>query len=170
MIRNLLMTLLVSCSVYGGSAMGLNLSANFDPNDPIPQEYTCEGKDTSPLLNLSAIPNGTQSLVLILEDPDAPSGIWTHWVLYNIPATTKQLTSSALPKGTIPGKNSWGKMEYRGPCPPDGEHRYIFTVYALNTSLNLPAGADAVAVQQAIKHHVLEQAQLMGKYKKQSSQ
>lgn len=133
----------------------------------IPAEYTCDGVGKSPALSWKNPPTNTQSFVLIVDDPDAPSGSWAHWVLFNIPPTAKQIEAGGpVPDGTATGMNSWGGQGYRGPCPPIGAHRYVFTLYALDKILVLNNGASKDAVQQAITSHVLGTAELTGLYQK----
>lgn len=147
--------------------MAMNLTSEvFQNGKNIPLEYTCDGKDVSPPLSWQNAPNNTKSFVLIMDDPDAPQGTWDHWVLFNIPSQTKQLAEGAepLPIGTHLGKNSWGKQEYGGACPPAGIHRYYFKLYALDTMLNLPNGAIKAQIEQAMQGHILAQTTLMGRY------
>ena len=147
--------------------MNLQLtSPAFENGSAIPQKYTCDGEDVSPALRWEGAPAGTQSYVLICDDPDAPMGIWDHWVLFNIPASAAGLpeNSRALPLGTREGKNSWGKTGYGGPCPPDREHRYFFKLYALDTQLDLVDDVDKRTLEAALKGHILGTAELMGRY------
>jgi Raf kinase inhibitor-like YbhB/YbcL family protein len=148
-------------------------SAAFSENSSIPSLYTCDGAQTSPPLSIAGAPKGTQSYALIVEDPDVPkqlvpSGIFVHWVVFNIPASITEITEGAL-VGT-PGANGAGKSAYTGPCPPPqyepSEHRYVFTLYALDIQLSLKAGASKDDVLKAMKGHILGQAQLVGKYKR----
>lgn len=143
-------------------------SPAFTPNGMIPSRYTCDGADVSPPLSWDAPPAGTQSLVLIVDDPDAPVGTFVHWVLYNLPPQLRQipehLTPTTLPKGAIVGKNDFHRMSYGGPCPPGGIHRYFFKLYAVDRILNLPNGATKAQVMQAIEGHVLASAELIGRY------
>ncbi|BBB32042.1 conserved hypothetical protein [Thermotomaculum hydrothermale] len=148
-------------------------SPEFKNGGKIPEIFTCDGKDLSPELEITGIPKGTKSLVLIMDDPNAPMGTWVHWVVYNIPATVKTLKRDfpkkpVLPDGTTQGKNSWGKIGYGGPCPPKitGEHHYFFKLYAVDRKLNLPPGATKKEVLKAIKGHVRGRARLMGRYKR----
>ncbi len=146
-------------------------STAFSQGDPIPPLYTCTGDNISPPLIWSGTPAGTQSFALILDDPDAPGGTFTHWVLYNIPASSGGLAqdvraSAQLPDGSLQGKNSAARNGYTGPCPPSGTHRYFFKLYALDGRLDLPSGASAGQLQQAMQGHVLANAELMGTYKK----
>jgi Raf kinase inhibitor-like YbhB/YbcL family protein len=144
-------------------------STAFAPGEPIPQKYTCDGDDISPPLQWSDPPQGTQSLALICDDPDAPIGTWVHWVLYNLPAEGRSLPEAVpsdadLPDGSRHGQNGWRRPGYGGPCPPGGTHRYFFKLYALNTVLDLKAGAGKKQVLQAMEGHILAQAELMGVY------
>ncbi len=142
-------------------AFALSSSA-FAQGKPIPAKYTCDGLDISPPLAWGDAPMGTQSFALIMDDPDAPAGTWVHWVLFNLPAQTHQLAEKAT-QG-VQGRNSWGRLGYGGPCPPSGTHRYFFRLYALDTLLQLPAGATKEQVLRAMQGHVLAQAELMGVY------
>ena len=112
------------------------------------------------------MPEGAQSFVLIMDDPDAPKGTWDHWLLYNIPADVTHLAQQLkeLPAGTLIGKNSWGHDDYGGPCPPDREHRYFFVLYALDSPLKLPGGVDKKTLLSAMQGHILAKAELVGKY------
>lgn len=154
--------------------MPLILTSNaFSDGDGIPMEYTCEGADISPQLQWDGVPDNTQSLVLIVDDPDAPDPmapkmVWVHWVLYNMPPQTRGLPKAVkpaqLPEGTGEGINDWNRTGYGGPCPPIGRHRYFHKLYALDTvldSLHRPTKAD---MERAMEGHVIEEAVLMGTY------
>lgn len=143
-------------------------SAAFNEGGAIPSKYTCDGKDISPPLSWQNTPQGTKSFVLIVDDPDAPAGNWIHWIIFNISETTHELSENlcSLPNGAKQGENSWGKSTYGGPCPPTGEHRYFFKLYALDTLLNLPGGANRSQIESAMQGHILATAKLLGKYKK----
>ena len=135
----------------------------------IPKKYTCDGGDVSPALAFTGIPAEAKSLVLIMDDPDAPVGTWNHWLLFDIPPTTAQLPEGYKPSGSVKvGKNNFGKTNYGGPCPPKGPaHRYFFRLYALNVdSLNIKAGADRAAIDSAMKGKLLPgfPVTYMGKY------
>jgi Raf kinase inhibitor-like YbhB/YbcL family protein len=147
------------------------ISTVFSEGELIPSKYTCDGKDISPSLKWSGIPQNTKSLALICDDPDAPSGTWVHWVVYYIPSTvselsegvpTKETTSDGLKQGT----NDFKKIGYGGPCPPSGTHRYYFKLYALDTELQLSSKAKKSDVEKAMKGHILATGQLMGRYKR----
>jgi Raf kinase inhibitor-like YbhB/YbcL family protein len=144
-------------------------STAFKHGETIPRKYSCDGQDISPPLAWGDPPQGTQSFALIMDDPDAPAGVWVHWVLYNLPAGSRGLpeavpTDAQLADGSRQGKNSWGKVGYGGPCPPRGTHRYFFRLYALDRALDLAAGASKEQLLKAMEGHILTQAELMGKY------
>jgi Raf kinase inhibitor-like YbhB/YbcL family protein len=157
--------------------MGLVLtSAAFAALGAIPTLHTCEGQDVSPPLAWTGVPAGAKSLVLIVDDPDAPDPkapktTWVHWVLYNLPATAAGLAegiaSTALPRGTREGQNDWKRTGYSGPCPPIGRHRYFHKLYALDALLPDLGPATKADVEAAMKGHVLAQAELVGTYQKQ---
>jgi Raf kinase inhibitor-like YbhB/YbcL family protein len=141
-------------------------SPEFENGKKIPRKFTCEGDDINPTLIIEDIPVGTKSLALIVDDPDAPMGTWVHWVSFNIPVV------SQIDKDSIPGKqgiNDFGRREYGGPCPPSGTHRYFFKLYALDTVLDLNEGINKKALEDAMKGHILDKAELFGLYKKGSS-
>lgn len=154
--------LLIACSQLKDEVTmeKLTITSVFQNNGKIPAKYTCSGQDINPELNIQGIPNNAKTLVLIMDDPDAPMGAWVHWIVFNIPITNK------IKENSIPGKqgsNSFGKNNYGGPCPPSGTHRYFFQLYALDAELSLsnPNKAD---VEKAMKNHVLAQGELIGLY------
>jgi Raf kinase inhibitor-like YbhB/YbcL family protein len=137
-------------------------STVFADGDPIPSRYTCDGDDISPPLEIHDLPEGTVTLALIMDDPDAPAGTWDHWVAYDIPPTpTIAENVGAL---GIAGRNSWRRTGYGGPCPPRGEHRYFFRVFALDTRLGLREGSPKKRLLRALEGHVLAEATLTGRY------
>ena len=150
-------------------------STAFTEGGSIPARHTCEGQDTAPALSWSGVPEGTKSLALIVDDPDAPDPkapkrTWVHWVLYDIPASATGLPAAVadarLPEGTRQGRNDWKRTGYGGPCPPIGRHRYFFKLYALDTALGdlgTPTKAD---LERAMEGHVLERAQIVGTYER----
>jgi len=144
----------------------------FQNGGEIPKRHTCSGADVSPALSWSGVPKGAQSLALIVDDPDAPGGTWTHWVLWNIPAHSPSLPedvpkNESLRDGGRQGKNDFGRIGYGGPCPPPGKpHRYYFRIYALDTSLALKASASRGELEDAMKRHVLTQAEWMGTFRR----
>lgn len=144
-------------------------SPAFSEGDPIPIQYSCDGEDQNPALEWSGTPDGTASLALVMDDPDAPGGTWVHWVLFNIPSDVSGLpysmpATSILDDGSVHGANSWGRSDYGGPCPPGGTHRYFFKLYALDSLLELTDGADFGDVEQALREHLVGEASLMGTY------
>lgn len=146
---------------------GLQLvSPAFKHNEFIPEKYTCDGKDINPPLLIENIPSGTKSMALIVDDPDAPAGTWVHWVVWNISPDTKEMKESSVPEGAQQGVNDFRKHEYGGPCPPSGTHRYFFKLYALDTMLNLGSKAKKSDVEQAMKGHILEKTELIGRYRR----
>lgn len=151
------------------------MSPAFRHEGEIPSKYTCDGEDLSPPLSWSELPPETRSLVLIVDDPDAPDPAaprmtWVHWVLYNIPPSAAGLPegipSGQLPRGTLEGKNDWGRTGYGGPCPPKGRHRYFFKLYALDGLLPDLRQPTKAQLEQAMKKHILAQATLIGTYQR----
>jgi Raf kinase inhibitor-like YbhB/YbcL family protein len=144
-------------------------SPAFQAEEPIPTRFACDAEDLSPELGWGDPPEGTQSFVLIMDDPDAPVGTWVHWVLFNIPGAQRGLSEGISPEaefadGSLHGENSWGNLGYGGPCPPSGTHRYFFKLYAIDFMLDLPSGASKAQVMDAIEGHVLAESELMGIY------
>ena len=147
-------------------------SSDFQNGGDIPQKFTCKGADVSPELSWTNPPAGTRSFTLIADDPDAPAGTWTHWVLFDLPAQTSTLPEGVtkvdeVPDGGRQGRNDFRKIGYGGPCPPPGKpHRYFFKLYALDKALNLKPGASKQEVEQAMQGHVLGQAELVGRFRR----
>ncbi len=144
-------------------------SKAFDNNKTIPSQFTCDGKDISPALSWSQPPADTKSLALICDDPDAPGKTWVHWVVYNLPPSTRFLPEAIplgrkIPDGGFQGINDFKKLSYGGPCPPGGTHRYFFKVYALDKILDLEPGATKTELEAAMKGHILDGGELMGYY------
>ena len=148
-------------------------SPAFVEGGEIPAIYTCDGEDISPPLTFSGLPESARSLVLIMDDPDAPDPAapkmtWVHWLLYNLPPQTSGLpeavADSALPKGALQGENSWRRAGYGGPCPPIGRHRYFFKLYALDAMLPDLNQPDKDQLLQAMEGHVIAEAQIIGAY------
>jgi Raf kinase inhibitor-like YbhB/YbcL family protein len=158
-------------SAARGQTMNLS-STSFQDGSRIPAKYTCSGANISPQLAWSAPPAGTVSLALTVTDPDAPRGTWVHWVMYNLPAGTRALPEGLpalgqLPDGALQGRNDFGEIGYGGPCPPPGSpHHYIFTLYALDSKLNLPVGATRAQVEAAMQGHILASGRLVGIYQR----
>ena len=157
---------------HGGETMSLSLSSPaFQPGEPIPQRYTCQGDDLSPPLRWRGVPAGSHSLVLIVDDPDAPDPAaprmtWVHWLVYDLPPDSDGLpegvTEAALPAGARLGRDDFRRTRYGGPCPPIGRHRYFFKLYALDTRLPDLQTPDKPALLRAMAGHVLARAQLVG--------
>lgn len=141
-------------------------SPAFGHNEEIPPVYTCDGDDISPELNIEGVPEGTKSLVLINDDPDAPGGVWDHWIIFNMPAALTRIQRGKEPEG-VAVKNSWGRTGYGGPCPPSETHRYFFKLYALDTDLDLQPGSGKAEIETAMEGHILESAELIGLYTRQ---
>jgi len=142
--------------------MGLVItSPAFENNKLIPKKYTCDGEDVNPPLSIEGVPEETKSLVLIVDDPDAPMGTWDHWIVWDIPPTNK------IGENTVPGVeglNNFRKHSYGGPCPPSGTHRYFFKVYALDTKLSLNSNSRKKDVEKAMNGHILAEGKLIGLY------
>lgn len=138
-------------------------SSAFEDNGFIPDKFSCRGINVNPGLTIDNVPSGAKTLALIIDDPDAPSGDWVHWVVYDIPVT------GYIEENSIPGKqgrNDFGDVRYSGPCPPRGVHRYFFKVYALDKELALGEGLTKKELEEAMSGHILGQAQLIGLYQK----
>jgi len=152
----------ISSFAAGGARMKVTSSA-FHEGANIPSKFTCDGSDTSPPLQIAGVPSGAKSLVLIVDDPDAPGGLFTHWLAWNIPPQTGSIAEGIAPRGAQ-GANDFGKSGYRGPCPPLGTHRYSFKIFALDRELELGSGAKRSQVDAAMKGHVIAQGELVGRY------
>jgi Raf kinase inhibitor-like YbhB/YbcL family protein len=147
------------------------VSTAFKEGEAIPRQYTCDGIDISPPLEWSGTPKTAKTIAIIADDPDAPSGTWVHWVVYNLPAENIGLVENlpateSLKAGGFHGKTDFGRVGYGGPCPPSGTHRYFFKVYAVDSELPLKAGATKDELLKAMEGHVVGQAQLMGTYRR----
>ena len=150
-------------SLAAGAATMKITSSAFHEGANIPSKFTCDGSDTSPPLQIAGVPPGAKSLVLIVDDPDAPGGLFTHWLVWNITPHTNSIAEGSAPKG-VQGANDFGKSGYRGPCPPPGTHRYSFKIFALDRELELGSGAKRSQVDAAMKGHVIAQGELVGRY------
>ena len=158
---------------FGGAAMGFEIkSPAFGENDVIPQKYTCDGEDLSPPLAWANPPQGTKSFALIADDPDAPVGTWVHWIVYDLPSDAERLpegvpVDKTLSNGAKQGLTDFRQVGYGGPCPPPGSsHHYFFKLYALDKKLNLPPRVTNTKLLDAMKKHILAEADLMGRYKR----
>ncbi|HID42216.1 MAG TPA: YbhB/YbcL family Raf kinase inhibitor-like protein [Archaeoglobaceae archaeon] len=150
----------------------LKIESIFNNGGEISSKYTCDGMDVSPPLQISGVPDEAKTVAIIVDDPDAPVGVFTHWVIWNIPAEKTIVIPENIPKNSeidepikaFQGKNDFGKIGYNGPCPPSGEHRYFFKVYALNTELDLRSGITKEELLRATEGHVIQYAELFGVY------
>lgn len=141
-------------------------SSAFADNNFIPAKYTCDGENVNPPLEISNVPENAQSLVLIVDDPDAPAGDWVHWTLWNILPQTKNILENSVPAGAAKGITDFGRPGYGGPCPPSGAHRYQFKLYAVDTTLDLSSSARKKDIENAISGHIISQSTLVGIYKR----
>lgn len=141
-------------------------STAFAHKGTIPALYTCDGRDINPPLKIEQAPTEARSLALIVDDPDAPVGMWVHWVVWNIPPQTAEIRENSVPTGAQQGRNDWRRNSYGGPCPPSGTHRYFFKLYALDTTLNLGTITTKSDLEKAMQGHIVAQAQLIGLYQR----
>ena len=144
-------------------------SKDFEDNNSIPSEFTCDGRDVSPQLSWQDVPAGTKSFALSVADPDAPMGTWVHWVIFNIPPSINKLKENipavkVLEDGTIQGINDLRKTGYGGPCPPGGTHRYYFKIYALDKKLSITSSTTKKDLEQSMREHIVAEGKIMGKY------
>lgn len=142
-------------------------SPAFENNANIPSKYTCDGENTNPPLEFSDVPAEAKSLVLIVDDPDAPAGDWVHWTVWDIEPDTKLINENSIPPGATKGMTDFGKPGYGGPCPPSGTHHYQFKLYALDINLDLESNARKTDIEKAMAEHILDQAELIGLYTRQ---
>ena len=156
--------LLTAFALFAAGRAKLKVTSSaFQEGGNIPSKFTCDGSDTSPSLQITGVPSEAKSLVLIADDPDAPGGLFTHWLVWNIPSQTNSIAEGSAPNG-VQGANDFGKSGYRGPCPPAGVHRYSFKIFALDRELELRSGAKRSQVNAAMKGHVIAQGELVGRY------
>jgi Raf kinase inhibitor-like YbhB/YbcL family protein len=155
--------LIAIASFAAGNAEMKITSSAFEQGGNMPAKFTCDGSDTSPPLQITGIPSIAKTLVLIADDPDAPGGLFTHWLVWNIPPQTNSIAEGNALKG-VQGTNDFGKSGYKGPCPPPGTHRYSFKIFALDRELDLRSGAKRSQVDASMKGHVIAQGELVGRY------
>jgi len=153
----------------GGELTMVIYSSAFKENEMIPPKYTCDGENISPPLSWSGASQNTKSFALVVDDPDAPMGIWVHWVVYNIPASVTSFDENIPPienleNGALQGMNDFHKKGYGGPCPPSGIHRYFFKIYALDKIISLSSGATKTQLEKAMDGHIIAKGELIGKY------
>lgn len=158
---------IVTPTIQTINATTMRLTSIFAANESIPSIFTCDAANVNPPLTITDVPLTAQSLALIVDDPDAPAGTWTHWVLWNIAPTTKEIKQNTVPEGAVQGVTSFGKSGWGGPCPPSGTHHYHFKLYALNVAdLGLPPSATVSQVVAAVNKRVIAQTDLVGLYKR----
>ncbi len=157
--------LLTGSALFGSPETKLQVSSStFAAGGDIPAQFTCKGEDINPPLEIHGVPSAAKSLVLIVDDPDAPGGLFTHWLVWNIASSTAGIAQKSIPGGGVEGTNDFGKKGYGGPCPPSGTHRYVFHVFALDQKLDLNAGARRAALDKAIAGHVVARGELTGRF------
>lgn len=139
-------------------------SPAFTHTKAIPAKFSCDGDDINPPLAIEGVPREAKSLALVMDDPDAPAGVWVHWLFWNINPATKQIGQGSVPPEAQQGVNSWERRNYGGPCPPSGTHRYVFRLYALKEQLNLPASATRKDLDRAMQGKIVAQTELLGLY------
>ena len=139
-------------------------SSAFSDGGKIPNKYTCDNSNVSPPLRIENLPKAVKSLALIVDDPDAPGGTWTHWLLWNIDPKATEIREDGVPQNAVQGTSDFGSARYGGPCPPSGQHRYYFKAYALDTVLSLPSSAKKAALEKAMAGHIVAKGSLMGTY------
>jgi Raf kinase inhibitor-like YbhB/YbcL family protein len=156
--------LFATIALFGAGGSNIKIiSSAFQEGGNIPAKFSCDGPNISPPLQISGVPSGAKSLALVADDPDAPGGVFTHWIVWNISPQTTTIPEGSAAKGTQ-GTNDFGKSGYGGPCPPSGAHRYAFKVFVLDRQLNLPAGARRAQLDAAMKGHVIAQGGVTGRY------
>jgi len=139
-------------------------STAFENNQAIPKKYTCDGDGINPPLNFSDVPQDAQSLTLIVDDPDAPSGIFTHWTVWNIDPKLSEIFENSVPVDATQGNSDAGKIGYIGPCPPSGTHHYFFKLYALDSKIDLPSGSKRSDLEKTMENHIIARAEFVGLY------
>jgi Raf kinase inhibitor-like YbhB/YbcL family protein len=164
----LLLSAIVQAQISPESIMQLS-SPDFANGGPIPKRFTCDDVNHSPGLRISGVPKAAKSLVLIMDDPDAPGGTFNHWLLWNLSPDLKEISTNSVPNGAVQGLNDFKKNAYGGPCPPAGEHRYYFRLYAADIPVNLPQTAKRADLDKVLRGHILKDATLMGRYARPGS-
>ena len=156
------LVLLWTARLFAASEISIS-SVAFRGGEKIPEKFTCKGENVNPPLQFPGVPGEARSLVLIVEDPDAPSGLFTHWLVWNIDPTARQISEKSSPAGAVQGTNDFGKIGYGGPCPPSGTHRYFFRIFALDQKLDLKSGAKRKELDKAMAGHILARGELMAR-------
>ena len=158
-------------AIFVGTILNMNAASSISVTTPafqargdIPAKFTCNGANVNPELKISGVPSEAKSLVLIVDDPDAPRGLFTHWIVWNIDPKTADIAENGAPAGGVQGTNDFGKRNYGGPCPPSGTHRYFFKIFALDTKLDLKPSTRRAELDAAMRGHTLAQGELMARY------
>ena len=146
----------------------MEIKSVFEDGEQIPVRYTCDGEDISPPLEFLSVPSNARSLLLIIDDPDSPSRVWTHWILWNISPDMREIEEGTSPEGAEEGINDFGNCGYGGPCPHSGTHKYQFKLYALDTLISLSPGSTKGEVEETVKGHIIDKALLVGLYSRNS--
>jgi Raf kinase inhibitor-like YbhB/YbcL family protein len=161
----------LALAIFVGTILNMNAASSISVTTPafqaggdVPAKFTCNGANLNPELRINGVPNEAKSLVLIVDDPDAPRGLFTHWIVWNIDPKATDIGENSAPAGGIQGTNDFGKRNYGGPCPPSGTHRYFFKIYALDTKLDLKPSARRAELDAAMRGHTLAQGELMARY------
>ena len=161
----------LSLAIFLGVIFNMNAASSISITSPafqaggdIPAKFTCNRTNVSPELQISGVPNEAKSLVLIVDDPDAPRGLFTHWIVWNIDPKTTRIAEKSAPAAAVQGTNDFGKSNYGGPCPPSGTHSYFFKIFALDTKLELRPSAHRAELDAAMRGHILAQGELMARY------
>jgi len=142
----------------------MQIKSAFSENERVPEKFTCDGDNINPEIEISDVPNNIKSLALIVDDPDSPSGVFAHWIVFNIPPNTRTISRDSVPSNSVQGRNDFGEIRYGGPCPHKGTHRYRFKVFALDKILGLKEGCSGEDIEDEIKGHILDHAILTGNY------
>jgi Raf kinase inhibitor-like YbhB/YbcL family protein len=161
----------LALAIFVGIILNMNAASSISVTTPafqaggdVAAKFTCNGANVNPELKINGVPNEAKSLVLIVDDPDAPRGLFTHWIVWNIDPKTTRVAENSAPTAGVQGINDFGKRNYGGPCPPSGTHRYFFKIFALDTKLELKPGARRAELDAAMRGHILAQGELMGRY------
>lgn len=161
----------LALAIFVGTILNMNAASSISVTTPafqaggdVAAKFTCNGANVNPELRINGVPSEAKSLVLIVDDPDAPRGLFTHWIVWNIDPKTTRVAENSAPTAGVQGINDFGKRNYGGPCPPSGTHRYFFKIFALDTKLELKPGARRAELDAAMRGHILAQGELMGRY------
>lgn len=146
----------------------IKIKSNFENMEVIPKKYTCDGENINPNLKIENIPNNAKTMVLIVDDPDAPEGVFDHWIMWNIPSQINEIYENNVPKGAVIGKNSFGNHKYVGPCPPKGKyHRYFFKIFAIDLTLDADPNHSKEEILRMIENNIIDHDEIVGIYKRE---